>query len=87
VPWEAVAGARKVRRPRDSSRALQLDRSDAGVVANVVVLSQTNVDIVLDRPTTVSLRGDATETVIAVRCYADDPDALVAHVRAHVATR
>jgi len=74
IPWDTIATIRARNRPLDSRKAIQCERTDAGVVAKVVILSQTNVDVVLREPTDVGL----AEPVREVRLYADDPGALVA---------
>jgi len=50
---------------------------------SVAVLSQTNVDVALCRPTTLPVPGNG-EPVTQVRLYADDSAALVAHARRHL---
>jgi hypothetical protein len=77
VPWDAVSTVSFRMRSREKSRAVQLDRDGAGTVLNVVVGSQTNVDIALRYPIVVALPG-GEETVTAVRLYADEPRVLVA---------
>jgi hypothetical protein len=80
VPWEAVAGATVRRRARERSRAVQLDRDGGDAVLNVVVASQTTVDVALRHPLQVTLPSGA-ETVTAIRLHADDARGLVAAVR------
>jgi len=83
LPWEAVATVRK--RGRDlPGRTVQIDRDGDGPVLQIGVMKQTNVDVTLHDPTTVTLPKGA-ETIGEVRFYADDPDALVASVRRHLA--
>jgi hypothetical protein len=71
VPWEAMSTVAVRTRSREKSRAVQLDRDGAGTVLNVVVGSQTNVDVALRRPVVVPLPG-GEETITALRLYADD---------------
>jgi hypothetical protein len=83
VPWDAVSTVSFRMRSREKSRAVQLDRDGPGTVLNVVVGSQTNVDVALRHPVVVSLpSGD--EVVTAVRLYADEPRVLVAAARARL---
>lgn len=81
LPWAAVAAVAVRRRSREGSRAVQLDRSEDGVVLDVVVGSQTTVDVVLREPLVLELPGGA-ERVTAVRLAADDAAGLVARARA-----
>ena len=83
VPWEAVASVGMRERSRDTSKALQVDRSEQAVVLNVVMGSMTDVDVRLKRPLLVPVRG-AEESVTEIRLYADDPRALVAAAREHL---
>lgn len=84
VPWDAVATVGVRERSRDTSKALQVDRSEHAVVLNVVMGSRTDVDVRLRRPLLVPVRG-GEESVTEVRLYADDPRALVAAAREHLA--
>jgi hypothetical protein len=81
IPWEAVASVSSRRRSRERSRAVQLDRAEAGVVLNLVVGSQTTVDLVLREPLVIELPGGA-ERVVAVRLAADDPSGFTTRARA-----
>lgn len=80
VPWAAVSAVGVRRRQRQQSRALQLDRGEAGTVLNVVAGSQTNVDVTLREPLQLDLPG-GRESVTGLRFYADDPAALVSAAR------
>ncbi|HEU4421303.1 MAG TPA: PH domain-containing protein [Pilimelia sp.] len=81
IPWDAIATVRTRNRPLPKNRTVQVERTDDGLVAHVVVLSQTNVDITLRRPAVVPLAKTGGEPVTELRCYADDPAALVARAR------
>lgn len=83
VPWDAVATVGVRERSRDTSKALQVDRSEQAVVLNVVMGSRTDVDVRLRRPLLVPVRG-AEESVTEIRMYADEPRALVAAAREHL---
>ena len=79
VPWSAVAEVRTRNRPLEKSKGLQFaETPDGGLVGKVVVLGQTNVELVLTAPTEVGLpRGPLTE----LHFWADDPKELVAAVK------
>lgn len=83
VPWDAVGAVAERRRSREKSRAVQLDRSPQGTVLNVVVGSQTTVDVTLRRPLEVDLPA-GRETVVAIRLHADDARGLVRAVRERI---
>ncbi|GIF73716.1 hypothetical protein [Asanoa siamensis] len=75
VPWSAVAQIRTRNRPLESSKGLQFEETDRGLIGKVVVLGQTNVEVVLRAPVDVGLkRGPVSE----VHFWADDPRELVA---------
>ena len=84
MPWEAVASVGMRERSRDTSKALQVDRTEQAVVLNVVMGSMTDVDIRLRRPLLVPVRGNE-ESVTEIRLYADEPRLLVAAAREHLA--
>jgi hypothetical protein len=84
VPWDAVATVAVRSRSRDRSRAVQLDRDGPETVLNVVVGSQTNVEVTLRRPLAVPLP-HGTESVTGLRLFADDARGLVERARAHLA--
>jgi hypothetical protein len=84
VPWDAVASIGVRERSRDTSKSIQLDRSEQAVVLNVVMGSRTDVDVRLRSPIVVPLRG-GEESVTDVRLYADDARGLVRLAREHLA--
>lgn len=79
IPWEAVAEVRTRNRPLEKSKAIQFEETDDGrLIGKIVVLGQTNVDVIFKEPTAVALsRGPVDE----VRFWADDPAALVEEAR------
>jgi len=81
VPWDAVAAILPKTRRLPGGRTIQFD--DTGVLS-ITVMSQTNIDVILGRAIIVPLR---TEPTTEVRCYADDPGALVALAQQHLAER
>ncbi|WP_245718696.1 PH domain-containing protein [Micromonospora rhizosphaerae] len=87
VPWAAVARVEARYRSLPSSRTVQLELDDAGAVLNVGTGKQTSVDVVLREPLSVRLPKGPSEPVREIRLYADDPAALVALTRRHLAVR
>ena len=83
IPWDAVATIGN--RGRDlPGRTVQLHRIDGNAVLHVGVMKQTNVDVVLRRPTPLPVPKSGGEPITELRFYADDPQALVAHAREHL---
>ncbi len=79
VPWDAVAGVRRVRCAHAGARAARVDDG----VLSVGVGGATTVAVALTRPLTAHLlRGAAAVT--AVHLHADDAAGLVAAVRSRV---
>jgi hypothetical protein len=66
-----------------SSRTVQISGADSGTVVHVGISSQTNVDVALRDPVTVPLP-KGTESITALRFYADDARALMASARQHL---
>ncbi|MFU8852988.1 hypothetical protein ACNAW0_18660 [Micromonospora sp. SL1-18] len=87
VPWSAVARIEHRYRSLPSSRAVQIEQADTGTILNIGAGSQTSVDIVLREPLSVGLPKGPSEPVHEIRLYADDPTALVARAREHLAVR
>lgn len=81
VPWENVEAVGKRYRSLPSSRSVQVDQEGERRVLNIVVGSQTSVDVRLRRPMTFDLPTGRSEPVDEVRLYADDPDGLVRGAR------
>jgi hypothetical protein len=79
VPWENVESVARNYRSLPSGKSVQVDQEGERRVLHVVVASQTSVDVRLREPMTFP---QAQEPVHEVRLYADDPDGLVAAVRA-----
>ncbi|MEV4489046.1 hypothetical protein AB0K04_02910 [Micromonospora coxensis] len=86
VPWAAVASVTAGYRSLPSSRTIQVEQGDDGAILNVSTGSQTSVDVVLREPVAVPLPKGRSEPVTEIRIYADDPHALVARAREHLAT-
>lgn len=84
IPWDAIASIRTASRALPKSRAVQYEESAAGGILNIVILKQTNVDIVMRQHSTIQLSRGESELFTELRCYADDPDALVAAARHHL---
>jgi hypothetical protein len=86
VPWAAIATAGARYRSLPSSRAVQVEHDESEAILNIGAAKQTSVDLVLREPLSVRLPRGPSEPVHAIRLYADDPAALVARVRRHLAT-
>jgi hypothetical protein len=90
VPWDAVAAVRHQTRPVTGGRTVHIDHTSGSggsagrAVASIAALGQTTVDVVLRRRIAVPVRGGGTEMADEIRCYADDPGALVAAARSHL---
>lgn len=85
IPSAAVASVRSRNRPVEG-RGVQIERTSTGVIAQVGVMKQTAVDLVLREPTVVALPQTDGEPVTEVRLYVDDPDALVRRAKQHLDT-
>lgn len=85
VSWTAVARVDRSYRSLPSSRTVQTEQDDDRTVLNIVTGSQTSVDVVLREPISVPLPKGPSGPVHEIRLYADDPDALVARARRHLA--
>jgi len=86
IPSAAVASVRSRNRPVEG-RGVQIERTSTGVIAQVGVMKQTAVDLVLREPTVVALpQTDGEPVTTEVRLYVDDPDALVRRAKQHLDT-
>ncbi|WP_446218177.1 PH domain-containing protein [Micromonospora sp. IBHARD004] len=85
VPWTAVARVDARYRSLPSSRTIQVEHDDTATILNVGTGSQTSVDVALHEPLSVPLPKGPSEPVTEIRLYADDPAALVARARQHLA--
>jgi hypothetical protein len=85
LPWEAVAAVRSRYRPLPSSRGVQTEVTGDGLIVNIATGGQTSVDVVFRRPTVVRLPKGPSEPATELRFYADEPDALTARARQHLA--
>ena len=86
VPWESIETIGVRVRSRDGSGTLQVDRDEEGNVLNVVMASQTNVDVTLRCPLVVPAGKGKEEQVMSLRLYADDASGLVSRASEHLAT-
>jgi hypothetical protein len=83
LPWDAIESVARCRRSLTGAPALSLTGSGDDVVLNHVAQDGTDIDIVLERPTSIRLpQGDVT--VATVRISVDDTDAFLDAVRAHI---
>ncbi|HCT76506.1 MAG TPA: hypothetical protein DGT23_07940 [Micromonosporaceae bacterium] len=78
IPWDAIETIRTRIRSLPKSRTIQYDENGALVIA---VSSQTNIDILLRYPINVPLPKGPSEPISELRCYADDPNALLRRAR------
>ncbi|MEV4757538.1 hypothetical protein AB0J86_20835 [Micromonospora sp. NPDC049559] len=81
IAWADVEAVHKRYRSLPSSKGVQLERDDDGLVVNLGVGSQTSVDVTLRWPTRLALPSGPSEPTTRVRLYVDDPDAFVAAAR------
>ena len=81
VPWRDVAAVSKAYRSLPSGKGVQVEREGDRTVLNIVMASQTSVDLTLREPVVFALPKGPSEPVDVVRIYADDPDGLVASAR------
>lgn len=83
VPWEVVADIRPVLRSH-TGRSVTVENE----VLQLVVIGQTTVDLILNRPIVVHLSTDVavhrTAEITAVRFHADDRAGLVTAARSHL---
>lgn len=85
IAWDDVASIRAVPHGLAEGKTVQLSDTDDGTVLHIAIQSETNVDVLLRNPVTVTLpKGEATITELHFR--ADDPDALVASARLRLDT-
>lgn len=85
IPWSAVEAVRNRRRDLPSSRTIHRTAIDDGLMLQVGMNGQTNIDVDLVGPLTVRLPS-GTETISAIRCYADEPAVMVASAKARLTT-
>jgi hypothetical protein len=81
IPWENVESVTKRYRSMPSSRSVQIDDDGGRRVLQVVVGSQTSVDVRLRSPASFTAPKGPTGAVDEVRLYADDPDGFVRTTR------
>jgi hypothetical protein len=81
IPWEYIASVRTVDRTVPGRRTVHLD----GSTLSIAVMQQTNVDIAFHGPTTIELPRGETEPLRALNIAADEPAAMVAAIRQHLA--
>ncbi|MEH0845393.1 hypothetical protein V6U81_23670 [Micromonospora sp. CPCC 205711] len=87
VPWTAVATVSARYRSLPSSRTIQVEHEADAAILHVGAGSQTSVDVVLREPVSFPLPAGESAPMTEVRFYADDPGALVARARRHLAAR
>ncbi|MFI6763739.1 hypothetical protein ACIBF5_31910 [Micromonospora sp. NPDC050417] len=86
IAWERIDTVGKVYRSLPSGKSVQVEEVGERRVLQIVVGSQTSVDIRLRQPTTFELPKGRTDLVDEVRLYADDPDGFFQQARTRLAT-
>jgi hypothetical protein len=81
IPADAIEEVRPYRKTLAKSRTVQYEVTEQDAVAYVAVSSQTNVELLLSRPIEVQIPKVGTELISSVRCFADDPAAMIRHAR------
>jgi hypothetical protein len=81
VPWTDVESVSKAYRSLPSGKGVQIEREGDRTVLNIVVGSQTSVDLKLRAPVAFDLPKGRSEPVDVLRVYADDPDGFVRAAR------
>ncbi|MET0865456.1 MAG: hypothetical protein ABWZ98_14080 [Nakamurella sp.] len=82
IPVDAIEEARPYRKTLTKSRTVQYEVTEHDAIAYVAVSSQTNVELLLNRPIEVAIPKVGTELISSVRCFADDPAGMIVGVRA-----
>lgn len=83
VPLAVMTSVASRLRSLESSRAVQVQPTSRGTALIIAVTGQTNVEVRLAEPITVELPAGPAE-IVEVRCYADDPRAMAAAIRARL---
>ncbi|WP_157156472.1 MULTISPECIES: hypothetical protein [unclassified Diaminobutyricimonas] len=85
IDWDDIESIHSVRSGLAESKTVQLTDTASGTALHVAIQSETNVDVRLRHPVTVTLpKGEATITEAHFR--ADDPDTLVSSARARLSS-
>lgn len=82
IPADAIEEVRPYRKTLAMSRTVQYEVTEHDAVAYVAVSSQTNIELLLSRPIEVQIPRVGTELISSVRCFADDPVAMILRTRA-----
>ena len=87
LAWDDIASVARVRRV-DEPKSPRITASDGAVTLSLRMQDTTNVEVVLERPTSVVLPGlhpkGGRHDVTIVRFWVDDLDAYLAAVRRHI---
>jgi hypothetical protein len=84
IPWDAIGTIGTRIRSLPNGRTVQYDRAGSDPILHIAMSSQTNVDVVLRHPITVSLPGGSSEPITELRFYADDSSGLATRAREHL---
>jgi hypothetical protein len=82
IPADAIEEVRPYRKTLEKSRTMQYEVNEHDAVAYIAVSSQTNIELLLSRPIEVHIPKVGTELISSVRCFADDPAAMIACTQA-----
>ena len=82
IPADAIEDVRRYRKTLEKARTVQYEVTEHDAVAYVAVSSQTNIELLLRRPIEVHIPKVGTELISSVRCYVDDPAAMIACTKA-----
>lgn len=87
LSWHDIASVER-RRTVDEPKSPRILRADATTTLAIRMQDETNIEVVLERPTPVRLPGRApkggTHEIDVVRFWVDDPDAYLQAVRTHI---
>lgn len=86
IPWTVIARVTHQFRSPDG-RGVHVEELDGRRILQIAVSNQTNVAVALRHRTDVATRNGTTHSVDEVRCFADDPSALVASARPWLGAR
>jgi len=77
IPADAIEDVRPYRKTLAKSNTVQYEVTEHDAVAYVAVSSQTNIELLLRRPIEVHIPKVGTELISSVRCFADNPTAMI----------
>jgi hypothetical protein len=87
IPWTDIDGVRARPHSAAPGRSIRVEDERGRSVLCVIVSSQTSVEIILRGPTVLPVTKAAGRPVTEVHLHADDPQAMAARIREHLAAR